>query len=486
MLSVDRRERALLIFITNTPRTYAWGSAEALPELLGSNATGEPQAELWLGAHPSAPAEVAKANGEQELDLIDLIASDSERYGVDGGQLPFLLKVLAIGAPLSLQVHPNKAQAEVGFAAEEEAGVSSSDPTRNYGDPNHKPELLVALSEVTALSGFRPIGDARDDLRVLAELAEVRGAPEAAVRGLRHAASLCDVLGEGDAARAARTEFLRWALAGGEDAVAASSAIAELFASFNADERSSELAGEADFAAGSLGLEEVRVWSLARLTETYPGDTGVLISLLLHVVRLQPGEAIYLGAQQLHAYLDGLAVEIMAASDNVLRAGFTPKHIDVAEVMNIVDPGALDTPLIGATEVRPGLLRWQPDVPDFSLMRVRVKEQAGDEAFADIARDGENGSESVGANDGVSGGELQGAAESVRVEAPHPLVMIVTQGRVRIDRDEMGLAEFAVAKRGQSLYVSAGEPIELSGAGEMFIATVGDTWPRVSQPSSPG
>lgn len=461
MLSVDRRERALLIFITNTPRTYAWGSAEALPELLGSNATGEPQAELWLGAHPSAPAEVSKANGEQELDLIDLIASDPERYGVNGGQLPFLLKVLAIGAPLSLQVHPNKAQAEAGFAAEEAAGVSSSDPTRNYGDPNHKPELLVALSEVTALSGFRSIGDARDDLRVLAELAEDRGVPEAAVRGMRHAASLCNVLGEGDEARAARTEFLRWALAGGEDAVAAASAIAELFAGVSADERSSGLAGEADLAAERFGLDEVRVWSLARLTETYPGDTGVLISLLLHVVRLQPGEAIYLGAQQLHAYLDGLAVEIMAASDNVLRAGFTPKHIDVAEVMNIVDPGVLDTPLISADAVQPGLMRWQPDVPDFSLMRVRVKEPAGDEAFAET--------------------EPSGAAESVRVEAPHPLVMIVTQGRVRIDRDEAGLAEFAVAKRGQSLYVSAGEPIELSGRGEVFIGTVGSSWQGVSQ-----
>ncbi|MBN9612043.1 MAG: mannose-6-phosphate isomerase, class I, partial [Actinobacteria bacterium] len=134
----------MLIFIENTPRAYAWGSRDALPELLGTSPTGEPQAELWLGAHPGDPATVAKAVPGART-LIDLIESDPERYGVDGGQLPFLLKVLAIGSPLSLQAHPDKAQAEIGFAAEEAAGIPREAPERNYGDPNHKPELLVAL-----------------------------------------------------------------------------------------------------------------------------------------------------------------------------------------------------------------------------------------------------------------------------------------------------------------------------------------------------
>ena len=451
----------MLIFIKNTPRAYAWGSRDALPDLLGLEPNGDPQAELWLGAHPGAPATVAKANGgEPELDLIGLIASDPERYGVNGGQLPFLLKVLAIGGPLSLQVHPNKAQAEAGFAAEEAAGVAADDPTRNYGDPNHKPELLVALSDVVALSGFRPLVDARHDLRVLAELVEAQVAEQShggagaalslmAAQGMRHAADLCEVQGEGDEARVSRTEFLRWALAGGEDAVAASAAIAAVL-------------GDGDPLDGRLeALDQVRLWSLKRLTETYPGDTGLLISLLLHVVRLAPGMAIYLGAQQLHAYLDGVAVEIMAASDNVLRAGFTPKHIDVPEVLRIVDPGLLGTPLIEPSRETAGMLRWQPDVPDFSLMRVRVREPEGEEPFGDLDN---SAGEHV---------QLEGAAEVVRVEAGDPLVMIVTAGQVRIDREDDGLAEFALARRGQSLYVSAGEPIELSGRGEVFIGTVG-------------
>lgn len=107
----------MLIFIENTPRAYAWGSREALPDLLGVEPSGEPQAELWLGAHPNAPASVAKATPERQT-LIDLIAKDPDRYGVNGGQLPFLFKVLGIGAPLSLQVHPDKQQAEEGFARE--------------------------------------------------------------------------------------------------------------------------------------------------------------------------------------------------------------------------------------------------------------------------------------------------------------------------------------------------------------------------------
>ena len=160
----------MLIFIENTPRAYAWGSRDALPQLLGVAPNGEPQAELWLGDHPGAPATIAKASPAPRT-LIDLIESEPERYGVDGKHLPFLLKVLGIGAPLSLQVHPDKSQAEEGFAREEAAGVPVGARERNYGDPNHKPELLVALSEVTALCGFRPLAEARAELLALAEAA---------------------------------------------------------------------------------------------------------------------------------------------------------------------------------------------------------------------------------------------------------------------------------------------------------------------------
>lgn len=524
----------MLILIENTPRTYAWGSREALPELLGLQPNGEPQAELWLGAHPGDPALVAKAGGNADgngaMDLIELITSDPEQYGVDGGQLPFLLKVLAIGAPLSLQVHPNKQQAEEGFAREQAAGVPLGDRSRNYGDPNHKPELLVALGEVKALSGFRPLADATRDVQALVRAsqhacqhAELSGA---ARDGLRRFAELCTyetggVLAEGAAAEDARTRLLEWALSGGDEARAVALAIGALVQ----PERH-----------GDLDLDPLRLWSLRRLTEAHPGDSGVLISLLLHLELLQPGEAIYLGAQQLHAYLDGLAVEVMASSDNVLRAGFTEKHVDVAEVLRIVDPAELDTPRIAGRVLRPGLVAWQPEVPDFSLMRARVGEGDADgDADVDADRDSVGvvataGERTLGASldvfDGSGNTDPWGdsdpwgdtdpwgntdahwadghqsagrgqrwggvsrnqdtRAESVTVDTTYPVVMIVTEGRVRVDRVDDGLAEFAVVSRGQSLYISAGEPIELSGVGETFIATVGDTWPRVSQPSSAG
>ncbi|MGO3679585.1 MAG: mannose-6-phosphate isomerase, class I, partial [Microbacteriaceae bacterium] len=167
----------MLIFIQNVPRTYAWGSREALPEVLATEPTGEPQAELWLGDHEVDPAQVAGSMAEP-LTLIDLIERNPEVYGVDGGHLPFLLKVLGIGAPLSLQVHPRKSQAREGFARENAAGIALDDPARSYKDANHKPELLVALSRIEALSGWRELGDAANDAAAI-----TRGSGTCGARG---------------------------------------------------------------------------------------------------------------------------------------------------------------------------------------------------------------------------------------------------------------------------------------------------------------
>ena len=420
----------MLILIENAPRAYAWGSRDALPELLGTAPTSEPQAELWLGAHPGAPATVAGATPVHRT-LIDLIEADPDRYGVGGGQLPFLLKILAIGGPLSLQVHPNRAQAEAGFAREEAASVPRDAPERNYGDPNHKPELLVALSEVSALSGFRDLSEARADLRALAAAAPAGVGREA----LAAAAARCTGRPE-----AARSEFLAWALRGGDEVGTAVRAI-----------------HAAVRAGDGAWIDAHRLAALRDLTASYPGDPGVLVSLLLHLVRLAPGEAIYLGARQLHAYLGGLAVEVMAASDNVLRAGLTPKHIDVDELLRVTDPAELDEPRHAARQVCRGLVAWEPAVPDFKLMRAKLRapgeiESNTGEIFLDSAD----------------------RAESVVLDAPYPLVLVVTDGRVRVERPSDG--EVASVRRGQSLYISSGEPIELSGAGEAFVATVGDGW----------
>ena len=425
----------MLIFIENTPRAYAWGSRDALPELLGTAPNGEPQAELWLGDHPGAPASVAKASPNPQT-LIELIESDPERYGVDGKHLPFLLKVLGIGAPLSLQVHPNKRQAEAGFAREQAAGVPPTARERNYGDDNHKPELLVALSEVSALCGFRALDEARADLLALAA-----AAPEGSGRdALLLAAELC-AGGVGDDAAGARSSYLNWALGGDETVSAAVRAIETALACPDGI---------------ATPMSDARRGALAKLLSAYPDDPGVLISLLLHLVALQPGEAIYLAARQLHAYLDGIAVEVMAASDNVLRAGFTQKHVDVAEVLRIVDFSQLDTPLIEPERLAPGLVAWSPGVPEFTLLRARLGETEGEEARGDDC------------------------AERVVVPAPYPMVLVATSGRVRVERIGAELSEVASVGRGQSLYVSAGEDIELSGLADVFLATVGASWPRVS------
>lgn len=437
----------MLIFIQNTPRAYAWGSREALADMLGTEPTGEPQAELWLGAHPGSPASVAKATPEKHT-LIDLIESDPERYGVGGGQLPFLLKVLAIGAPLSLQVHPDLEQAAAGFARENAAGIALDDPERNYGDPNHKPELLVALGEVTALSGFRPLEAVRADLLALAGGCADPEPLRAVARRL-----------VAPDPEAARHDFLAWAFSG-DPLVAA--ALAELPAALRAlrepDPRSED------------GVDPARLAALDSLVAHHPGDPGVLVSLLLHLVRLAPGEAIFLGARQLHAYLDGIAVEAMAASDNVLRAGLTNKHVDVGELCRVVDAGELAEPRFASVPLAPGLVAWRPDVPDFQLLRARLRdpgeaEEGAAEGFGAVAP------ARIAAERGAF--RFERFATRVSLPAEHPLVLIVTAGRVRIERPGGEFAELASARRGQSLYVSAGEPIVLTGHGEVFLATVG-------------
>ncbi|WP_181158589.1 mannose-6-phosphate isomerase, class I [Leucobacter massiliensis] len=432
----------MLVFIENTPRAYAWGSKDALPDLLGTEPTGQPQAELWLGTHPGNPAHVAKA-GPRERTLIDLVESDPERYGVDGGPLPFLLKVLAIGAPLSLQVHPDREQAAAGYAAEEAAGVPRDAPHRNYGDPRHKPELLVALSEVLALSGFRSLSEARRDLAALA--AAARGSDAAGAAALDAVSVRLAGAEPGELRRA----FLDWVLHGDAPVVPALGAIARVCAGAHPD----AAADGAEPWPLPDGLDPERAAVLRALAAEHPGDPGVLVSLLLHLVRLQPGEAIFLGARQLHAYLSGIAVEVMASSDNVLRAGLTQKHVDIAELCRVVDTAELDEPRFPCRPVARGLVEWCPDVTDFRLLRARLC-------------DPEEG----------AGSRVDGGAPAVEVAARHPLVLVITAGRVRVERaDDAGLAEVATARRGQSLYVSAGEPVRLTGHGEVFIATVGES-----------
>lgn len=302
--------------LINTVQHYAWGSVDALPALLGARPTGRPQAELWMGAHPAAPSRLDRDRdrnrphghgGAGTPTLLDVIEADPaahlgeatlQRHGV---RLPFLLKLLAAAEPLSLQVHPDRAQAAAGYAREEAAGIPLTAPHRCYKDDQHKPELIVALTSFQGLCGFRA---PQESAALLEELGVA--ALDAHIAALREAP-------EEEALHECVAAFLD-APAHTLEAVARSVA---------------RLAAERG--------PHAETWSAyAGIAARHPGDPGVLVALLLNLVTLSPGQGLYLGPGVPHAYLHGLGVEIMASSDNVLRCGLTAKHIDVPELLRVV------------------------------------------------------------------------------------------------------------------------------------------------------
>jgi mannose-6-phosphate isomerase len=288
--------------LVNPIQNYAWGSKTALAELMGRTATGRPEAELWIGAHPKAPSRL-----EDGQSLVDAISGDTlSALGAAvasefNGELPFLLKVLAVAAPLSLQAHPNLEQARAGFDREERAGIGIATAERNYKDKNHKPELLCALTPFEALSGFRAPGEALELLSLL---------------GVEQSA-LAQALRSAEPLREAFAYLM--ALAGAEKERVLAEVLERCARAAHADGR---------FAPSFR-------WAAA-LGEHYPGDVGAVCSLLLNYLKLEPLQAVFLEAGRLHAYLQGVGVELMANSDNVLRGGLTPKHVDAVELTHVL------------------------------------------------------------------------------------------------------------------------------------------------------
>ena len=293
-------------------RTYAWGSRTAIAEFTGRPApTPHPEAELWLGAHPGDPATLAGPGGE--VSLLDAIAADPDaELGAAvrakfGDALPFLVKVLAADEPLSLQAHPSTEQAVEGYEREDRAGVPVTSPVRNYRDRSHKPEILVALSDFQALAGFRPASRSVALMRALS-------VPE-----LEPYIALLSGPSDADGLR---TLFTTWITAPqpGIDALIAA-----------------VLGGAVGYIRSGAKEFGDEARTILELGERYPGDAGVLAALLLNRVALAPGEGIFLPAGNLHSYLHGIGMEVMANSDNVLRGGLTPKHVDVPELLRVLD-----------------------------------------------------------------------------------------------------------------------------------------------------
>ena len=384
--------------LTNTVRHYPWGSRTVIPDLLGlPSPAEEPCAELWLGAHPDDPSVLSSGVALDKAIAAEpeamLGAAVAQRFGA---RLPFLMKVLAADANLSLQAHPTMEQAEAGYTAEEAAGVPKDDPTRTFKDPYHKPEMIVAVTTLEALCGFRPVEESLHCLAKL-QLPELKPTIAALARGgLRAAIPQLLALSE-----KRRTSLV--------DAVAVRA-------------RTFVEAHDPEF------INTYR-WA-ATLAESYPGDAGVVISLMCNHLKLAPGEAMFLPAGNLHAYLAGAGVEVMASSDNVLRAGLTTKHVDLAALIEVLDFTDAKVPVLHPV-LGPGGLRYRVPVEDFDLTRVQL-------------------------DDGTGVLTTRG-----------PQVVLCFEGRAVLASADGEL----VVEQGQAAFVPAGAPVTASGPAVLYRAT---------------
>jgi mannose-6-phosphate isomerase len=389
-----------LLPLDGVVRDYPWGSPTAIPQLLGRPATGAPAAELWLGAHPGGAARIVGTR----RDLASAIASSPEQLlGADilarfGPELPFLMKVIAPAKALSIQVHPTADQARAGFAAEEARGIPRSDPRRNYPDPNHKPEMLCALTSFEAFCGFRPVSET---LRFLEALAVPELAPLHAVLsasdGLRRAYSfLLDL----------DPESVRVLVAG--------------------------LIQGGRRLAGSASEWSANAEAILTVAGDFPGDIGIALLIPLHHVRLAPWDAVLVPPGTVHCYLRGLAVEVMASSDNVLRGGLTPKHVDVPELLAVADFAPAPRPVRQPHVV--GEETWfDASVPEFQL-------------------------------------SVHQLSDLVRIPPAGPQILLCTKGEAYVTVH----GEHRSLPRGAAAFVAAGHPMQLVGRATVFRATTGE------------
>lgn len=400
-------------------RQYAWGSRRLLPRFLGRVADGQPQAELWLGAHPGDPARTP--DGTTLLDMIDghpermLGEGVAERYA---GKLPFLMKALAAAEPLSLQVHPTTTQARDGFRRENEAGLDAEAATRNYRDDSRKPELLFAITRFEGMAGFRDVAASAEILRGL---------------HLDWAGQVADQLLDGppqDAVRAVVAEMLATPRDRVVDMLADLTKTARV-----AEERSHRHrppASRRHRDRTAVEREAVRVYAqTAGLAGRYPDDPGVLVTLLLNHVVLKPGEAMLVDAGVVHSYTSGFGVEIMASSDNVVRAGLTSKHVDVAELLEVASFAPIPPPLCEAEEIAAGTVQFSPPVDEFSLV---------------IAQ-----------------------APTGKLPQRGPRILLVLDGHVEVGTDR----DHAVLERGDSVFVGDDEgALQVTGDGRVAVGAV--------------
>ena len=377
----------MLLKITNQAREYAWGSRTLISDYFGIPATGAPMAEIWFGTHDGSPSQLSDGSGTLTQKL--------------GRSLPFLLKILAADSPLSIQAHPDSVQAKVGFDQENAKGIGLSSPSRNYKDEHHKPELIVAVTDFEALAGFKPLADIQ---QLFSDLADHQGV-SAGFRTM--ATNWLNLLGEPDGLRK-----LFLSIAGSRS---------------NLDGFNAELA--------SLAEGEARFALAERLNLLHPGDPGVVMALLMNHVYLDPGEALFLDAGKPHAYLQGLGIEVMASSDNVLRGGLTQKHVDVAELEKIIKFESSEQLVIHPKEISKGLFHYECEAEDFNVYRA----------------------------------ELSGSVVMADLNLPGESIVLCAAGEVALSNS---IDEREVLRRGEAAYLAAdSKRFTLAGSGTAFIAT---------------
>jgi mannose-6-phosphate isomerase len=394
----------------NTVQPYAWGSRTAIAELLGEpSPSAGPQAELWMGAHPSAPS-VLTRNGVTVTLTAAIAAAPAMELGEAvaerfGGRLPFLLKVLAAEKALSVQLHPTRAQAAEGYAREQELGVARDARERVYVDDWPKPEILCALTPFEALAGLRPAEQAADAIDGL-------GVPElkelvASLRATPSPRSVADAL----------TQLLTWP----EESRTALAA---------------KVVDAARVEAGKAGAYAGAYDAVARMNADHPHDIGLVCSLLMN--HRVVGQALFMDAGGLHAYICGVGIELMANSDNVIRAGLTPKHIDVPELVRVLAP-EVEVPVLTAHQVSPGVEIFETPVPEFRLSRLTAADGVA------LAVPGDGG----------------------------PRVLLCTDGEASVSCGTEPDGRLVLA-RGQSCFLAAADSsVVLTGAGTFFLAEAG-------------
>jgi mannose-6-phosphate isomerase len=387
-----------------TVQHYAWGTTDAIPELMGVKGDGRPFAEYWLGAHPLSPSEL----GGETLDVVvrehpELIGEPSR--DAFGDQLPYLMKVLSARHALSLQVHPSRDQAEEGYARENAAGLATDAPERTYRDDWPKPELLIALDEFHTLSGFR-------DPRRTAALFGGLGVADAL-------ASVIGPLTERKGPAALAEVFLDVLSLDGERARLSEQVCAAAM-------RHKDAPGElGEFARTVLELDEV-----------FTADPGILAALLMNRVVLQPGEAIFVPAGHMHAHLRGTGIEVMANSDNVIRGGLTSKHVDVGELVRVVDFSPAEPEVLRPAPVAAGVDHYPTPCPEFDVWRVQA--------------------------DPTAPGDLPGAGSA--------RILLVVSGTAELGVDGQQLA----LGKGESAFLSAAdEHVTMLGDATAFVAASG-------------